>query len=298
MVTRISRCNYTPQSGSRPIVVAVTESEATDNLARIPDGTHEVSFEAFGVRIAVHATNSELLERAHLLLPPGWKPTESSEVQQRFALLTEPAGTYEFVREGKVHHKGIGLELALAMLDTELRLYIARKAPDAIFIHAGVVGYHGRTIVLPGMSFSGKTTLVAALVREGAVYYSDEFAVIDENGFVRPYAKPLSLRDDNWIQVEHPVESLGGVAGEEPLRIGAIVVTSYRPHAEWQPRRLSPGEGAMALLANAVPARERPAEVMRAISRSAGGAMVIQSERGEAEAIAPLLLAELDGSPA
>jgi len=297
MVTRIFRCNYTPQSGSAPIIVAVTESEATDDRAVPRDAQHEIPFESFGVKIALHATQPDVLEQARPLLPPGWKPCDSAQVQQRFAILSEPAGTYGFLREGKVHHPSLNLELALAMLDTELRLYIARKAPEGIFIHAGVVGYHGRTIVLPGMSFAGKTTLVAALVREGAVYYSDEFAVIDMDGLVRPYAKPLSLRDDNHIQVEHSVESLGGVAGEHPMQIGAIVVTSYKPGAEWQPRHLSPGEGAMALLANAVPARERPAEVMRAISKSAGGATVIQSDRGEADAIAPLLLSELDGSP-
>jgi hypothetical protein len=297
MVTRILRCNDALQSGSPPIIVAVTEPAPANARAIPADAKHEIPFESFGVKLALHTTQPEVLEQARALLPPGWEPCDSAEVQQRFAILTEPAGTYGFLREGKNHHESLNLELALAILDTELRLYIARKAPEGIFIHAGVVGHNGRTIVLPGMSFAGKTRLVAALVREGAVYYSDEFAVIEMDGLVRPYAKPLSLRDDNHIQVEHPVESLGGVAGEDPLRIGAIVVTSYKPGAEWQPRRLTPGEGAMALLANAVPARERPKEVMRAISQSAGDAVVIQSDRGEAEAIAPLLLAELDGSP-
>jgi hypothetical protein len=51
----------------------------------------------------------------------------------------------------------------------------------------------------------------------------------------------------------------------------------------------------MALLANAVPARERPAEVMRVVSRTAERAVVLKSDRGEADEIAPLLLAELDG---
>ena len=67
--------------------------------------------------------------------------------------------------------------------------------------------------MLPAPSFGGKTTLVAALVRAGAIYYSDEFAVLDEQGFVHPYAKPLSIRGaDNW-QVNHSVASLGGVVG-------------------------------------------------------------------------------------
>jgi hypothetical protein len=43
-------------------------------------------------------------------------------------------------------------------------------------------------MVLPGKSFAGKTTLVAALVRAGAEYWSDEYAVLDANGDVHPYA--------------------------------------------------------------------------------------------------------------
>ncbi len=73
-----------------------------------------------------------------------------------------------------------------------------------------------------------------------------------------------------------------------------IVITTYKPGAEWKPKRLSPGAGAMALLANAVPAMERPSEVMPAISRAAEDAVVIESDRGEAEEVAPLLLAELE----
>lgn len=191
--------------------------------------------------------------------------------------------------------RGVELDLALEILDSQIRIYIGEKAPERIFVHAGAVGHRARAIVMPGMSFAGKTELVAALVRAGASYYSDEFAVLDERGLVHPYAKPLSIRGNGLWQTDHHVHSLGGVAGEAPLELGLIVVTTYKPDGEWRPRRIAAGEGAMALLANTVPARERPAEAMRAISRAADGAVVIASDRGEAETIAPLLLAELEG---
>jgi hypothetical protein len=50
----------------------------------------------------------------------------------------------------------------------------------------------------------------------------------------------------------------------------------------------------MALLENAVPAQVRPEQVMHAISRAAKGSVVIESDRDEADEIAPLLLAELE----
>lgn len=262
----------------------------------MPSGEQEIAFEAFGVRLAVAATEPELLELVRPYLPPGWRPCPASKVEQRFSIVIEENGTYALARDGTplAGARGLERDLALELLDSQLRLYLGRKAPDTIFIHAGVVGHRGRAIVIPAPSFGGKTTLVAALVRAGASYYSDEFAVLDEGGLVHPYAKALSIRGNGVAQTDHPVASIGGVAGQEPVPLGAIVVTSYTPGAKWAPRRLSPGAGAMALLANAVPAKERPEQVMRTISRAAQGAVVIESDRGEADKVAPLLLPELE----
>jgi hypothetical protein len=254
----------------------------------------EVRFEAYGVSIAVRGTHPEVLERFRPYMPPGANPLESNEVQRRFEIRQESAGTYQFLKDGESITIGINLELAILMLDTEIRLFIARKAPGAIFVHAGVVAHNGRAIVLPGLSFAGKTRLVAALVQAGALYFSDEFAVLDEDGRVRPYAKPLSVRNHKEIQVEQSVESMGGVAGDEPLPIGLIAVTTYKPGGRWNPKRLTAGEGAIALLANTVPARERPQESLRAIKRAIDGAVFLESERGEADLLAPILLAELE----
>jgi hypothetical protein len=274
-----------PAANGLQVVQAGGESHARQS---------EISFESYGVRVSVSASPPEVLEHVRPFLPPGWTPCSPSTVERHFAITADGAGAYDFSRDAQLYNEGLGLELAVMLLDTELRLFIARKAPHAIFIHAGVVGYRGRAIVIPGMSFSGKTRLVAALLREGATYYSDEFAVLGDDGLVHPYAKPLSLRDGAQLQTEHPADALGASVGEEPLPMGAIVIASYKPGAEWKPENLSTGEGAMALLANAVPARERPAEVMRAISRTAEGAVVIRSDRSEADPVARSLLAELD----
>ena len=259
-------------------------------------GEQEIAFEAFGLRLALSASNAELFDRVRAFLPPGWRPCPPSTVERRFSLIEEDF-TYSLKRDGKVIGGAEGivdLELALELLDSQLRIYLGRFAPDTIFVHAGAVAHRGRAIVMPGMSFSGKTTLVAALIRAGATYYSDEFAVLDERGLVHPYAKPLSVRDGGLAQTAHAVASFGGVTGEEPSPLGAIVVTHYKPGAVWEPRRLSAAAGATALLANAVPAKERPKQVMRTIARAAEGALVIESDRGEASTTAELLLAELE----
>lgn len=256
-----------------------------------------IAFEAYGLRMAVDASQ-EVLELVRQLLPPGAEPCPPDDVLARFVITRNEVGTYSLSRDGENFSgtKNLDLDLALALLESQLRIYLGRRAPDAIFVHAGAVAHRGEAIVLPGMSFAGKTTLVAALVKAGAVYYSDEFAVIDREGLVHPYAKALSIRaEGDWLQTDHAVESFGGVAGDERLPIGMIVITNYRPDAQWDPTERSAGAGAMALLANAVAARERSEEVLAVVSRAAEGAIVIESDRAQADAIAPLLLQALKG---
>ena len=258
-------------------------------------GGHRLAFESFGVGVAVEAGSPEHLERIRASLPPGARETDPDGVEHHFTLVADEFGTYGVTYGEKQICRGYELELALGVIDSQVRITVGLSAPDAIFIHAGVVAVDDRAVVMPGRSFAGKTTLVAALVRRGAVYYSDEFAVVDREGLVHPFAKPLSLREA-FVQTDHEVASLGGVAGEAPLPIGAVVVTQFRPDAEWAPRRLTPGQGAMALLANALAAREHPQRVLEMITRSLGGAVVLESDRGEAEETVPLLLAELESA--
>ena len=54
-------------------------------------------------------------------------------------------------------------------------------------------------------------TQTVALGRAGALYYSDEYAPLDGEGFVHPYPKPLSLRKGGG-HIDHDVASLGGTA--------------------------------------------------------------------------------------
>jgi hypothetical protein len=146
---------------------------------------------------------------------------------------------------------------------------------------------------MPGPSFSGKTTLVAEFVRAGAVYYSDDYAVLDDDGLVHPYAKPLSLRGDDFQQVDRPVASLGGSEGDRSLPVGTILICEYRPGAEWQPSELSAGEGVLAMLSNAVAARSRSAEALRSITRAVSGAVVLRGDRDEASLVVSQLLSRI-----
>jgi len=254
-----------------------------------------IVFESFGVMMWLGTNRREAAERMHEVLPPGWRENHTEMVEgNRFGLIGDKrGGTYRVGLSNVPLAEKVPLDLALEILDSAIRVRVAFEAPDHVFVHAGVVAYEGRALLIPGKSFSGKTRLVASLVRAGATYYSDEFAPIDRDGLVHPYAKPLSIRGDNQLQTNHHVATLGGTAGQEPLPVAAVVHTTYREGAAWEPARLSPAQGALALFGHAVAARDRPEEVLSALTSAVEGATILDGDRGEADELAPLLLAEL-----
>jgi hypothetical protein len=262
-----------------------------------------ISFVSYGVRIGIRVNRPEVLQAIADRLPPGWKPALSPVVDGLYSLRVGSEGPRPGLRHLHLLYAGASrllrtadLEEALGTLESHLHLAVAAQARRRIFVHAGVVGWRGQAILLPGRSRSGKSTLVAALVRVGATYYSDEYAVLDEKGRVHPYPRPLSLRQEGGQPARrYPVRALGGRAGTRPLPVGLIAVSEYQPGAQWRPRPLSPGKGVLELLANTVPARLKPEASLAALKQVASQAPVLKGLRGEAEPLAHTLLSTLGG---
>lgn len=227
-------------------------------------------------------------------LPLGWSrrpELDPSSVPWRFALMREPGAGYR-VRDGDGAETAAGddLELALGLMRLQMRRFVGYHAKDLVFIHAGVVAVRDRAIVIPGQSFSGKSTLVAALVRAGATYYSDEYAVLAHDGLVRPYKEPLVLRKmAERRRITMTAEELGGEAGDTPIPIGIVALTSYAEGASWRPRELTAAQGVFALLEHAIPVQDRPEQTLTVLRQALGAAVVLAGERGEADETAQAL---------
>jgi len=260
--------------------------------------------EAHGVRLGVRTNAPAILGRLEACLPPGWRPSRTDLVDELFSVWVDTANDVRPSRvyvgqDRRVRTRDLGH--AFAVLESELRQSLAARSPRRTFVHAGVVGWRGRAIVVPGRSRSGKTTLVAELVRAGASYLSDEFAILDARGRVHPFAKPLSVRGAGGCDhhVSRPsAEDLGGHAGTRPLPVGLVVLATHRAGSEWQPRALTPGEAVLEMLAHTVPARLRPAASLEALERVVARAVVVKGDRDEARELAPRLLDWLDASRA
>lgn len=257
-------------------------------------GMHVLAGEAFGVQVALLTDDDGVRAKLDALLPPGWRRCSPAQARHQLVVTSPDGASFDVLHDGRSISGGSDMELALGLLDAQLRSIIALNSPDHVFVHAGAVARGERALLLPGESFAGKTSLVAALLSAGATYLSDEYAVLDGGGFVHAYPKPLSVRDARLRTTEVPAGDLGGATADRPLRVAAIVTTSYAPEAHWAPRQVSPGAGALALIRHAVAAQDEPERVMRAARAAAEGAVAFEGERGEATDAAPALLALLD----
>lgn len=253
------------------------------------------TFESYGARFGIRADAPDLVRRLSDRLPPRCGPTSApADVWFTLARVDEGERPFVLAREGETVAEAASSSDLLNALEGELDRTVARHSRQGLFVHAGVVGWSGSAIVIPAKTFRGKSSLVAALVGAGATYYSDEFAVFDDEGHVWPYPRRLSLRPRGTNETHRlRVEKLGGVSGVKPLPVGLILVTEFRPDAEWLPEPISAGEAVLELLANTVLARTRSQEALEIFSRAVVEAEAVRSPRGEAMWLAPVILQRL-----
>jgi predicted 2-oxoglutarate/Fe(II)-dependent dioxygenase YbiX len=167
---------------------------------------------------------------------------------------------------------------------------VARGSPEYVFVHAGVVGWRGLAIVIPGRRASGKSTLVAELVRRGAVYYSDLFAVLDGEAHVHAYRAAPEL-SANSVAHELRLVRDGPPAA---LPIGLIVAGAYEQSCTWQPRIVQGAHTGLPLIDSTVLPREAAPRIHALAAPIADCAIALRGERPEATEVATHLLDLVD----
>lgn len=260
----------------------------------------QINFQSFGVKIGVKAESHTDLEKIYDLLekvfPNGLETVDEREIEYHFLIKSNNEGLLELYRNNERVIEGVNPEFFFEMAESQIRITVAEFAVGKVFLHAGVVGWKGRAIVIPAQSFSGKTTLVAELVKKGALYYSDEYAVLDAEGYAHPFPKWLSMRGiiDDYTQLDCSVESIGGIAGTKPIPIDLVLIAKYnadkKAPKKWKPRVLSPGQGIMEILPHTLPIRNNPHFVLKVLNCLTSRAIIVKSERGDAEQFAETLL--------
>ena len=140
----------------------------------------KLGFVSYGVAVEIRVTEPAGLVPVKLRLPPGWRAAKASGSGLRYSLVVgnevAPPGLDRLnllFRGNSLISAAYKLESVLGALESDLDLQVAKlAAPDRIFLHAGVVGWEGRAILVVGRPQSGTSTLVGgAVARRGVVLF-------------------------------------------------------------------------------------------------------------------------------
>ncbi|HEX3436985.1 MAG TPA: hypothetical protein VHT24_09470 [Pseudacidobacterium sp.] len=158
-------------------------------------------------------------------------------------------------------------------------------------VHAGAVLCNGQALLLPGVTHAGKSSLVAELLRRGATYFSDEYALIDPEGLVHPYPRPLLLRNGRPEQFPVLPGECGAFVSHTPAPIGWILFLEYSSEHTWKITPLSQGEAVLALLQNTPHVLAQSPDLPAVFQRAVAGATCYAGKRSEAaDAVCQILL--------
>src|SRR5262249_55419239 len=113
-----------------------------------------------GLRIALRADTRTALAELCERLPPGARPAPGRAVDRIYTLVAPRRRGFRTLyadtdRIGRVRR-------AIPAVDTfesHAHLYVADEARRGVFVHAGVVGWKGRALLLPGKNGAGQAAV-------------------------------------------------------------------------------------------------------------------------------------------
>jgi hypothetical protein len=176
---------------------------------------------------------------------------------------------------------GKPLDLVRALIQV-LDETVVQRLTTLRAVHAGTVEWRGRALLFPGASHAGKSALVAEFLRRGATYFSDEYALIDPEGRVHPYPRPLLVRNGGPEQSPLLARALDAPVGDAPAPLGWIFLVRYMPESEWCVMPMSQGEALMTLLRNTPHTLKGSPEMIGTFQRAVTQAGCFAGTRGDA----------------
>ena len=182
-------------------------------------------------------------------------------------IAAEAEGRYS-IREGSkpaALMSGLSRADALIQISEIVASRLAAHLTNGVALHAGAVGWNGRSILIPGQSGAGKSSLTAWFVDKGFAYLTDELAVLTADGAVAGFSRALMLKraDDTFLSaLPRFASSPRHQAGEtlmlrpEPdnqaptslLPCGLIIFPSFTPGADLTIRPLTSARACIGLM--------------------------------------------------
>lgn len=170
--------------------------------------------------------------------------------------------TSTIAHRNRVIYQSANYQYLLEYLEYQIYNLLIDKLSNYYLIHAGVVSYNNKAILLPARAGGGKTTLIASLLKNGFRYLTDEIAIIDFHTLkVYPFPKPLNIKIGSLPlfpnfepemelinkrninikdKIHHVLVNNGSIHPvDNPIPIKSTIFIQYKPKVDCRLRRIS-----------------------------------------------------------
>ncbi len=243
-------------------------------------GNFEFGINAFDSFIRIESADSEILDvLERYIFPP--LPRLRSELSSPDIVLRVDRNAQGF--DVLMNHRPTASAITLR----DAALAAVKSLDDAVVhrmksfraVHAGAVFIDEKALLFPGSTHAGKSSLVAELLRRGASCFSDEYALIDNEGQVHSYPRPLLLRNGRPQQSLVLPEDLNASYAVRTAPVGWILALDYVPGGEWDVQEMAQGEAVMLLLRNTPHEMAESPEMVEFFLRVAANAACFAGQR-------------------
>jgi hypothetical protein len=246
-------------------------------------GEFGLALRAFDCSIIATANSPEAFEILERYIFPSFPRAEATSDAPDISLHIEQGGEeFRLSKDGESFaSSGQAIDLVPHLIHL-LDEAVVQRLTALRAVHAGTVLVNGRALLLPGATHSGKSSIVAELLRRGATYFSDEYALIDADGLVHPYPRPLLLRRGSPEQFPVLAGECNARVGNTPAPVGWILLAQYEAGSAWSITPVPQSLALVALLQNTPHALADSPELIEMFQRAVAGATCYAGRRAEA----------------
>lgn len=255
------------------------------------DWKHTVAFECCGVKLRLKTDEDAVEPKLKNILPLASRLCDDLDINDEFSLVLNQ----DEKKNGLYFNEELAMEIK--EFDDSLPEYIGDKIltvlaqislPEKFYLHAGGVVWNDCGILLPGMSFAGKTTLTKELIKAGAEYLSDDCVVLDKQGYLLPFPRKLAIRTESGERILRNAAHFGSKTADRKAKLKLILFAEYKENAEWKPEPVSPGKGVLKLMDNFYfrpSVGLMPGEILNTLASLTSKVEMFEGNRNEADEV-------------
>lgn len=186
---------------------------------------HEYVIEFFGMSVAVRYDQAEIFDFLDFLFADLRGQSAGPVVTALEIFKPHREKQYTIVGAGGelLFYGKQGTQFASILFD-QVIYHLLSTRKNGVALHAGAVSRQGMTILLPGKSGAGKSSVTAWLTANGFSYLTDELVFLpdDGSGRVIPFPRPLCIKTGSAAVIKKmlPVKRYGDI-WEDTL--GAVI---------------------------------------------------------------------------